>query len=197
MKTNKHRYSLLDLYAGCGGLSLGLEAAGMTVTWANEIWGPAAATFRAVHPDVPLVPIRSEEVLSEMLAKDSKLPRSGEVDIVIGGPPCQGFSGWNRYRHASDPRNSQVEIFAQIVIHLRPAVALMENVTGILSLDNGRAIKSLRRALRQTVTTVCSASSKQDATASHRTGGAYFCLPLGSTMQRLDSSIPFIPFPAR
>ena len=146
---NKHRYSLLDLYAGCGGLSLGLKAAGMTVTWANEIWGPAATTYRAVHPDVPLVSIRSEDVLSEMLAKDSKLPRSGEIDIVIGGPPCQGFSGWNRYRHAFDPRNSQVEIFAQIVIHLRPAVALMENVTGILSIDNGRAIKSLLAGFKE------------------------------------------------
>ena len=86
-----------DLFAGCGGLSAGLQSAGFNTRWANEAWAPAAATYRSSNPDVA---VYKEDVRS-LLARavdSSNLRQELAVDLLCGGPPCQGFSGWNRFR---------------------------------------------------------------------------------------------------
>lgn len=136
-----------DLFAGCGGLSLGLEQAGIKVRWANELDKHAAETYRQAHPACAVYQEDINHLIQRMLDRDDGLPTPGEVDMVAGGPPCQGFSGYNRHRSGSDSRNSLVESFLDVVAHLKPRYVLMENVPGMLSLDKGRVPKLLLAAL--------------------------------------------------
>lgn len=136
-----------DLFAGCGGLTAGLQSAGFHTRWANEFWAPAAATYRASNPDVTLY----EEDVRSLLARavdSTDLRKELAVDLLCGGPPCQGFSGWNRFRSLEDPRNSLVEVFLDFVALLDPRLVLIENVTGMLSLGDGRVISGVTEALR-------------------------------------------------
>lgn len=128
----------LDLFAGCGGLSIGLIQAGIKVRWANEINSQAAETYRRSHPGCRVFEEDINILYRRMLDSDKDLPQPGEVDLVAGGPPCQGFSGYNRHRSVEDPRNSLVESFLDVVEHIKPRYVLMENVPGMLSLDKGR-----------------------------------------------------------
>jgi DNA (cytosine-5)-methyltransferase 1 len=137
----------LDLFAGCGGLSIGLAQAGIHVRWANEIDANAAETYRQCHSGCAVFEEDINRLYQRLVDRDSDLPRPGDVDLVAGGPPCQGFSGYNRHRNAGDPRNSLVESFLDVVAHLKPRYVLMENVPGMLSLDKGRVPKLILAAL--------------------------------------------------
>jgi DNA (cytosine-5)-methyltransferase 1 len=137
----------MDLFAGCGGLTIGLGRAGFDVGWANEIDGHAAQTYRHSHPGCTVLEEDVTVLQRRLLDGDPNLPRPGDVDLVAGGPPCQGFSGYNRHRSAEDPRNSLVESFLDVVAYLRPRYVLMENVPGMLSLAKGRVPALLLSAL--------------------------------------------------
>jgi len=141
------RPTVCDLFAGCGGLSLGLEAAGLEPRWAVEFDAHAAATYRASHPGVAAFQEDVRTFLERVRDGDPEAPRPGEPDLVAGGPPCQGFSGNNRYRSPDDPRNSMVPLFLEAVELLRPGWVLMENVTGILSLEDGRVVREAQGRL--------------------------------------------------
>jgi DNA (cytosine-5)-methyltransferase 1 len=141
------KISCIDLFAGCGGLSIGLQQAGIEVCWANEIDARAAQTYRQAHPGTIVFEEDINHLLHRLLDRDRDLPGPGEVDLVAGGPPCQGFSGYNRHRRVDDPRNSLVESFLDVVAHLRPRYVLMENVPGMLSLDKGKMPALLMAAL--------------------------------------------------
>jgi len=138
---------VLDLFAGCGGLSYGLKNVGFDIQWANEYWEPAAKTFNKIHPKTKVDKEDANKYLNRLLDIDRTLPRNGEVDCIVGGPPCQGFCGINRYRKIDDDRNSLIETFYHIVRYLKPKFVVMENVTGILTLEKGVAIKRLISAL--------------------------------------------------
>lgn len=142
-----NRLTCLDLFAGCGGLTIGLGQAGIQVRWANEIDANAAETYRQSHPGCSVFEEDVNLLYHRLLDRDTGLPRPGDVDLVAGGPPCQGFSGYNRHRSAEDPRNSLVESFLDVVEHLKPRYVLMENVPGMLSLDKGRVPALLLAAL--------------------------------------------------
>jgi DNA (cytosine-5)-methyltransferase 1 len=137
----------MDLFAGCGGLTIGLAQAGIEVRWANEIDTYAAETYRQSHLGCTVFEEDVNVLYRRLLDRDTDLPQPGEVDLVAGGPPCQGFSGYNRHRHTTDPRNSLVESFLDVVEHLKPRYVLMENVPGMLSLDKGRTPTLLLTAL--------------------------------------------------
>jgi DNA (cytosine-5)-methyltransferase 1 len=137
----------LDLFAGCGGLSNGLSQAGIHVRWANESDAHAAETYRRAHSDCVVFEEDVNLLYQRLIDRDKDLPRPGEVDLVAGGPPCQGFSGYNRHRRVGDPRNSLVESFLDVVEHIKPRYVLMENVPGMLSLDKGRVPKLILSAL--------------------------------------------------
>jgi DNA (cytosine-5)-methyltransferase 1 len=139
--------TVLDLFAGCGGLSIGLEQAGLDVRWANEYWPAAAQTYTINHPRTAVFQDDAKNLLRRMLEGDPLLPKRGDVDVVVGGPPCQGFSGVNRFRDFDDPRNSLVETFFDIVKVLHPRFVVMENVAGILTLEHGRAVHELLASL--------------------------------------------------
>jgi DNA (cytosine-5)-methyltransferase 1 len=143
------RLTAIDLFAGCGGLSLGLEQAGVDVRWANELDGSAASTYRRSHPGTTLFEEDADELVRRMMIGGPGIPQPGEVDLVAGGPPCQGFSGYNRYRSVQDPRNSSIETFLNFVRYLKPRFVLIENVPGMLSLNDGGIPRLLFDALGQ------------------------------------------------
>ena len=99
----KERYTLVDLFAGCGGLSLGMEQAGFAPVFANEIWDVAAETYRRNRG------MKESQVfvgdINYFVSHLGDFPIPKDVTLVCGGPPCQGFSMVNRQRVLDDPRN--------------------------------------------------------------------------------------------
>lgn len=138
-----------DLFSGAGGLSLGMEKAGISVKWANEIDPDACETYRNSHPNTIIFLEDANSLLSRIINGDNGLPKPGEVDVIAGGPPCQGFSGFNRYRSPNDPRNSLMETYLGFVDYLKPRYILLENVPGMLSLEEGATPRLLLRTLEE------------------------------------------------
>lgn len=119
----------IDLFCGAGGLTLGLQEAGFDVLAGLDNWYPAVESYRAnfEHPIV-------EEDVRELMAEeiwDAVSSEEEQVDLVAGGPPCQGFS-IQRIGEDRDRRNHLIFEFARLVTELEPRVFLMENVTGLL-----------------------------------------------------------------
>ncbi len=123
--------NIVDLFSGCGGMSLGFEMAGLPSIVANEIDEWAGDTFEKNHPNTRLY--RGD--IRDIKDWDSLIPSEiqGNIDGVIGGPPCQGFS-LSGNRDAHDPRNSLFMDFLRCVKHFQPKFFVMENVPGLLSM---------------------------------------------------------------
>jgi DNA (cytosine-5)-methyltransferase 1 len=118
----------IDLFCGCGGMTTGLKAAGIEVLAGVDHWDKAMANYRRNHDHLALC-----EDLTTFGPEQLEARLSGRtVDLVVGGPPCQGFSIAGR-RDPKDPRNSLFMEFVKHLRHFRPKAFLMENVMGILS----------------------------------------------------------------
>ncbi|KAK2987011.1 hypothetical protein RJ640_024909 [Escallonia rubra] len=158
----------LDIFAGCGGLSEGLQKSGATVTkWAIEYEEPAGEAFKVNHPET-LVLINNCNVIlraimiacgdaddcistseaAELAAKLDKkeinnLPRPGQVDFINGGPPCQGFSGMNRFNQSawSKVQCEMILAFLSFVDYFRPKFFLLENVRNFVSFNKGQTFQ--------------------------------------------------------
>ena len=139
--------TVLDLFAGCGGLGRGLVDAGFDVRWANELDPYAAETYSAFHSAKVWVEDASK-FLARIVDNETSAPTPGDVDLVVGGPPCNGFSGYNRYQSPDDPRNSLMEMFLAFVEVLRPPYVLIENVPGMLQMANGEVARSIIAILK-------------------------------------------------
>jgi DNA (cytosine-5)-methyltransferase 1 len=123
----------IDLFSGCGGLTLGLKRAGFNVIGAVEIDPVAVETYRANHPDV-VVWDRNIRQLHVADVRRRLGIRKGELDLVAGCPPCEGFSTLrtlNGGRTVSDPRNELIFQFLRFVRQLRPRAVMLENVPGL------------------------------------------------------------------
>lgn len=134
----------IDLFAGCGGLSLGLGAAGFTTLFGVEAHADAFATYqhnlleRAQHKHqwpswLPKKSWYAEELLASYGDEIASL--RGKVDLIAGGPPCQGFS-MNGLRRPDDPRSRMVDVYLQYVSTVRPRLVLLENVVGFTSMKH-------------------------------------------------------------
>lgn len=125
-------WNMVDLFCGAGGLSLGFKQEGFKTVLANDIEKCCIDTYAHNHPETP----RSKIVLGDIKDVCEQLNAIiGEsvVDIVVGGPPCQGFSMANRQRLIDDPRNKLYRYYLKVVSILRPKFFVMENVKGMLS----------------------------------------------------------------
>lgn len=129
----------IDLFSGAGGLSLGLEAAGYDVLLANDIDHASGLTYKQNFPKH----IFMEEDLRKLQAADvlrqAGLVR-GELDLLAGGPPCQGFSIIGS-RLVMDPRNDLFREFLRFGDEFRPRAMVMENVPGMATLAGGRILR--------------------------------------------------------
>jgi DNA (cytosine-5)-methyltransferase 1 len=119
-----------DLFCGAGGFSLGLNRAGLNVIYAADNWAPAVATYRQRF---------GEHIEHTDLNDHSSLP---EVEVIVGGPPCQGFSTAG-HRREGDARNSLVGVFARLIARHRPKMFVFENVEGFLTAENGARVLEL------------------------------------------------------
>lgn len=113
--------TFVSLYSGAGGLDLGFTAAGFKPIWANDIDPCAVETYNKLF---------SGHLAHEGPIEEQRLPAPGEADLVIGGPPCQGFSVGGRM-DPDDPRNRHVLTFMRVVRRLRPRAFVMENVKAL------------------------------------------------------------------
>ena len=128
MKKQKHL--LVDLFAGCGGLSIGMEQAGFTPWFVNEIVPTFCNTYKCNHklPDSHYY-VGDINQLNKDIAKFQDI--LSDISIVCGGPPCQGFSTANRQRIIDDPRNNLYKAYLQFLSVVRPKFFVMENVRGM------------------------------------------------------------------
>jgi DNA (cytosine-5)-methyltransferase 1 len=137
------------LFAGAGGLATGFYQAGFTPVFFNEVDGKAAQTFQYNFPaSTPFVcPIQE---LSAQRIRDASAFNVNDLDVMIGGPPCQGFSINAPVRSDSDPRNSLFRHYVRIVLEgLRPKFIVLENVPGLISLDEGKTLHDVITAFNQ------------------------------------------------
>jgi DNA (cytosine-5)-methyltransferase 1 len=126
--------NVVDLFCGCGGLSMGFEMAGANILLGIDNNPAAIETFKINHKDSEAICGDIEELtLSEI---DSVL-NNKQVDVVIGGPPCQGLS-LSGPRKFEDARNRLFRSFVRISAHLTPKIIILENVPGIISLFKGQ-----------------------------------------------------------
>ena len=126
---------IIDLFAGCGGMSLGFEMAGYDILLANEIDDWASDTYKANHKKTIFV----QEDIRKVKRWDRFFPsgKQPKVDGIVGGPPCQGFS-LSGNRDSNDPRNSLFMDFVKCVKHFKPSFFVMENVKGLLSMHTAK-----------------------------------------------------------
>ncbi len=133
------KHTFIDLFCGCGGLSKGLEQAGMECLLGIDSDRYAIETFKRNHPNSQSYLGKIEDLSIERI---KELTNGSEIDLVAGGPPCQGFSTAGAGR-IDDPRNFLFKEFTRIVEALSPRVILFENVTGLLAKKNESLLKEI------------------------------------------------------
>lgn len=143
-----NRLKMVDLFSGAGGLSEGLREAGFTSLYANEIMRCYAGTYAHNHPEaiVDQCDIRSLDVAAVRNLLGLKV---GELDLIAGGPPCQGFSINAPKRSNEDERNHLFRSYLDFVEEFRPRAVLIENVPGLVSFENGQTLQAILTALQE------------------------------------------------
>lgn len=142
------KLKIIDLFCGTGGFSAGFEATGeFEVKAGIDILGDRLRTFKANHKDACAIEGDIRQWSPNKFCKTTGLT-PGDVDVVIGGPPCQGFSSVRPFRslNVDDPRNTLFESFALLVQFYQPTFFVMENVVGLISHKNGQTIKQIVEA---------------------------------------------------
>ena len=144
------KYTFIDLFAGCGGLSEGFYREGFKALAHVEINHFACETLRTRmkhygYKDIDKEVIEHDITADDIIEKIDNAVNGRDVDMIIGGPPCQAYSTAGRVRDkvgmATDARNYLFESYVKILEHYRPKLFVFENVTGILSAKaNGKAI---------------------------------------------------------
>ena len=132
---SKRKPTAIDLFAGCGGLTCGLKLAGFRVVGAVEVASLPAATYLENHPKVSMKESDIRTIDPEAWMKELGL-KAGELDLLAGCPPCQGFSTLrtnNGARSNRDRRNNLVREIVRLVEAFQPKAILMENVPGLRS----------------------------------------------------------------
>lgn len=130
--TKKRIYKMVDLFAGCGGLSLGLEQAGFSPWFVNEIVEQFVNTYKVNHQlSDEHYYIGDIAKLNEHISEYKKILT--DITLVCGGPPCQGFSMANRQRILDDPRNGLYKQYLIFLSIVRPQFFIMENVKGMMN----------------------------------------------------------------
>ena len=139
----KKKYKVLDLFCGCGGISEGYALAGFDIAGGIDFNEYATITFQhnfkkaKVH-NIDITTFPDSQIEEEY----------GDVDVIVGGPPCQGFSSANRWqKEMEDPRNKLFFEYIRFVQKIHPKVIMIENVRGLLTRDNGYAIERIKEIL--------------------------------------------------
>lgn len=146
MKITKNGWTAIDLFCGAGGLSEGFRQAGFHVLAGNDLDRYAGETFATTHQEAKFLPGPIEEISATDFLDAAGLAR-GELDCLIGGPPCQAFSVYNHQRGMHDRRSGLFRQYLRIVEGLLPKWVVLENVTGITSVGEGQAVDQIIEGL--------------------------------------------------
>ncbi len=147
-------YTAIDLFSGCGGLSLGAKWAGINIKVAVESDSSSAKTYKKNHPETKVIIndiaiIHPQEILKNDL--NGKHPF-----ILIAGPPCQGFSTSNcQTRNMHNKNNNMYKYFIDFVKILKPAWILFENVKGLKTFSEGKILKRIKTSLEKEKYLIC------------------------------------------
>ncbi|MBO7300269.1 MAG: DNA cytosine methyltransferase [Tidjanibacter sp.] len=135
-------YKVVDLFAGVGGLSYGFaHDPDFEILAANEILKPMAEAYSKNHPTVKVYNKDIREFSIEDLNSDFGV-KQGDIDVVIGGPPCQAYSTVGK-RLIDDPRGKLFQEYYRILVELRPKIFVFENVKGLLSMQDGKLLRTI------------------------------------------------------
>ena len=137
----------IDLFCGAGGLSEGFRQAGFHVLAGQDFDDQAGATFAATHPEAKFIGGPIQDVTPQQLLGAAGKKR-GEIDVIVGGPPCQGYSVYNHQRGVSDPRAGLFREYLRIVKGIQPRWLVMENVTGITSIAGGGVVNEIFEGMK-------------------------------------------------
>nr|XP_022900238.1 DNA (cytosine-5)-methyltransferase PliMCI-like [Onthophagus taurus] len=143
----------MDVFAGCGGLSLGLHQSGIALTkWAIEKEIEPAQAFKLNNPDALVFTEDCNELLKGVFDQTEyakRMPKKGDVEMLVGGPPCQGFSGMNRFNAGQYSRfkNSLVVSYLSYCDYYRPKYFILENVRNFVSHNRSMVLKLTLRCL--------------------------------------------------
>lgn len=141
------KYNCVELFAGSGGLGTGFANAGFNIISANDVWEAASKTYVANHPNVKYVVKDIADLSGEELLEGTGYTKN-DVDVIIGGPPCQGFSTLGK-RFIDDPRNKLFKEYVRLVNEIRPKFFVMENVAGILSMEKGKVLENILKSFKE------------------------------------------------
>ncbi len=130
----------IDLFCGAGGLTHGFEQAGIHTIMCTDFNEAACTTLKINHPTIDVIcgDITDDAVRDNINAA----AKVAHVDVICGGPPCQGFS-MAGYRDTNDPRNQLFREFVKVVEHAKPKVVVFENVEGIMSFNKGETYQAI------------------------------------------------------
>jgi DNA (cytosine-5)-methyltransferase 1 len=140
--------NLIDLFCGAGGLSEGFRQAGFEVLAANDFDEAAGVTFEKSHPGTRFLGGPIEAIAVAELEKAAGL-HSTSLDVLVGGPPCQGYSVYNHQRGMHDERSALYLEYLRVVEGLNPKWIILENVTGITSAGDGEAVTAIASGLKK------------------------------------------------
>lgn len=153
MIKNGSKYTCVDLFSGAGGLTIGFTKANFKVLLSTDFDSDCAEVHKKNMPKIPFllgdIYNLSEELLDQYINTD--------VDVLIGGPPCQGFStigarvsSNEERRKRFDPRNTLFKQYIRILNYIKPKFFLMENVKGIMTRDKGKIFEEIKQAFSDT-----------------------------------------------
>lgn len=131
LEDDSDKLTLIDLFCGAGGLSLGFSQKNFKIICANDIEKSAVRTYSFNHPETEASKILLGDI-AEVCSNIKEYIENNSIDVLVGGPPCQGFSMANRQRLIDDPRNVLYKYYVDIVNEVNPKIFIMENVKGML-----------------------------------------------------------------
>lgn len=140
-------YTAIDLFCGAGGLSEGFRQAGFHILAGNDFDEQAGETFAATHREAQFLGGPIQKWTAGDFLSAARV-RPGELDALVGGPPCQGFSVYNHQRGLHDERSSLYREYLRVVEGVRPKWVVLENVTGMTSAGAGEAVSAILSGLR-------------------------------------------------
>lgn len=139
--------TVIDLFCGAGGLSLGFQNAGYRVVLGSDIDSTFGSTFLESHDGSAFLAKSAYDLTDDDILARTGIHK-GELDVLVGGPPCQGYSVYNHGRGEGDPRAGLFREYLRIVKHVQPRWLVMENVTGLTSISGGRLLKDILSEIR-------------------------------------------------
>lgn len=143
--SQKSFYNFISLFTGAGGLDIGFREVGFRCLFASDIMKEAGETYRLNNPETPFV---CTDIRLLQTSRIREIVGDAEVDVIVGGPPCQGFSNMGN-KNSGDPRNLLFESYVRLVNDLKPRCFLFENVKGLCTMFEGRFLDKVVTAFTE------------------------------------------------